>query len=98
MRNDGRARPARSMNRVTASKCDSDSIAIDSWICGVGSDGTRHVTSPPAPNGSRLVASTVTRRIRTQHVRDERRGIVKGVLAVVENQQRRSGIGEIYAT
>ena len=58
--NDGRARRARSTNRLTASYCDSASTGTSPSRGGDGSDGTRHATSPATPSCSRLVASTDT--------------------------------------
>ena len=57
-RRSGRARRARSRNNLIASNPSSASTSTTSSCAGTDSDGTRHVTSPDSPSGSRLVART----------------------------------------
>ena len=57
-RRSGRARRARSRNRRIASNPSSAATSTASSRAGTERDGTRHVTSPDRPSGSRLVAST----------------------------------------
>ena len=56
--NEGRARRARSTNSFTASYCDSAGTSSVSSRAGQRIDGTRQVTSPGTPRGSRLVVNT----------------------------------------